>query len=86
MHLFYSQCVLAWEIFKLDETIKTKSAVTFPREPGVDLGFQKGGGGGGGGGGANIYACGKKVDEHMEHALSRGVWGHAPTGKFSKFG
>ena len=32
----------------------------------------------------DTYICGKKVD--TEHALSRRVWGHAPTDKFCKFG
>ena len=54
---------------------------------GADLGFQKGG--------ANkaFTYMAKKSDnynykhtQHAEHALSRGVWGYAPTGKFCKYG
>jgi len=49
----------------------------------VDLGFQEG---------ANkaFTYMAKKSDNQIqlvvEHALSRGVWGHAPTGKLCKFG
>ena len=49
----------------------------------MDLGFQKGGAN------MDIYIHGKKVDtttQHVEHALSRGIWGHVPTRKFYKFG
>ena len=79
--LLYYSIVMTMLCWKLLYSIIHHKLLAVVWSSGADLGFSQGGGHTGM---RSDCECAKYTLRSAKHELSRGVWGHAPPGKFSK--